>query len=87
MNLSRYLSPAKDIETVQWMVNLTDSQDVKSDVAFIKSMLPKKGIKIIKATIVPADEYSDYTKLEVEVPAEQSRQFVAAIESSGFEVL
>ena len=88
MNLSRYLPFADDIETVEWSVDLTDSQDIKSDTAFIKSMLPKKGIKIIKATIVPGDEYSDYTtKLEVEVPAEQSRQFVAAIESSGFEVL
>ena len=88
MNLSRYLPWADDIETVEWSVDLTDSQDIKSDVAFIKSMLPKKGIKIIKATIVPGDEYSKYTtKLEVIVPAEQSRQFVAAIESSGFEVL
>jgi hypothetical protein len=87
-NLIRYLPSADDIETVEWSVDLTDSQDIKSDTAFIKSMLAKKGIKVIKVTSVPGDEYSNYTtKLEVEVPAEQSRQFVAAIESSGFEVL
>lgn len=85
-NLDRYLPQEDDIKSVEFTIDLTDSSDIEADKDFIENQLSKNGIEILSSQIRQPSKFVDKTRLEIEVPAKQSRQFVATIESNGFEI-
>jgi hypothetical protein len=85
-NLDRYLPQEDDIKSVEFTIDLTDSSDVEADKDFIENQLSKNGIEIVNSQIRQPSKFVDKTRLQIKVPAKQSRQFVATIESNGFEI-
>lgn len=85
-NLDRYLPQEDDIKSVEFTIDLTDSSDIEADKDFIENQLSKNGIEILSSQIRQPSKFVDKTRLEIEVPAKQSRQFLATIESNGFEI-